>query len=72
MRRRPDSNNQMKEKAKKLVSAALKSAVGYSIYKAAYQLEQQAIDKAKNKVKDASLYTIYISKNRKWNAHRNA
>lgn len=63
MRRRPDSNNQMKEKAKKLVSAALKSAVGYSIYKAAYQLEQQAIDKAKNKVKDATLYTIYISKN---------
>ena len=53
----------MKEKAKKLVSAALKSAVGYSIYKAAYQLEQQAIDKAKNKVKDATLYTIYISKN---------
>ena len=64
MRRRPDSNNQMKEKAKKLVSAALKSAVGYSIYKAAYQLEQQAIDKAKNKVKDATLYTIYISKNK--------
>ena len=63
MRRRPDSNNQMKDKAKKLVSAALKSAVGYSIYKAAYQLEQQAIDKAKNKVKDATLYTIYISKN---------
>ena len=53
----------MKDKAKKLVSAALKSAVGYSIYKAAYQLEQQAIDKAKNKVKDATLYTIYISKN---------
>ena len=63
MRRRPDSNNQMKEKAKTFVSAALKSAVGYSIYKAAYQLEQQAIDKAKNKVKDATLYTIYISKN---------
>ena len=53
----------MKEKAKTFVSAALKSAVGYSIYKAAYQLEQQAIDKAKNKVKDATLYTIYISKN---------
>lgn len=63
MRRRPDSNNQMKEKAKTFVSAAFKSAVGYSIYKAAYQLEQQAIDKAKNKVKDATLYTIYISKN---------
>lgn len=67
MRRRPDSNNQMKEKAKKLVSAALKSAVGYSIYKAAYQLEQQAIDKAKTKVKDATLYTIYISKNNIFN-----
>ena len=53
----------MKEKAKTFVSAAFKSAVGYSIYKAAYQLEQQAIDKAKNKVKDATLYTIYISKN---------
>ena len=63
MRRRPDSNNQMKEKAKTFVSATLKSAVGYSIYKAAYQLEQQAIDKTKNKVKDATLYTIYIPKN---------
>lgn len=59
-KRRPNSN--MKEKAKKLVSAALKSAVGYSIYKAAYQLEQEAINKAKTKVKDATLYTIYISK----------
>ena len=52
----------MKEKAKTFVFAALKSAVGYSIYKAAYQLEQQAIDKAKAKAKDAALYTIYISK----------
>ena len=58
----------MKEKAKTFVSAAFKSAVGYSIYKAAYQLEQQAIDKAKNKVKDATLYTIYISKNNIANA----
>lgn len=61
MRRRPNSN--MKEKAKTFVSAALKSAVGYSIYKAAYQLEEQAINRAKTKVKDATLYTIYISKN---------
>lgn len=60
-KRRPNSN--MKEKAKTFVFAALKSAVGYSIYKAAYQLEQQAIDKAKTKAKDATLYTIYISKN---------
>lgn len=52
----------MKEKAKQFVSAAFKSAIGYSIYKAAYQLEQQAINKAKNKAKDATLYTIYISK----------
>lgn len=61
MRRRPNSN--MKEKAKTFVFSALKSAVGYSIYKAAYQLEEQAINKAKTKVKDATLYTIYISKN---------
>lgn len=59
-KRRPNSN--MKEKAKTFVSTALKSAIGYSIYKAAYQLEQQAINKAKTKAKDATLYTIYISK----------
>lgn len=59
-KRRP--NNAIKEKAKTFVFTALKSAVGYSIYKAAYQLEQQAIDKAKTKAMDATLYTIYISK----------
>lgn len=59
-KRRPNSN--MKEKAKQFVFTALKGAVGYSIYKAAYQLEQEAINKAKTKVKDATLYTIYISK----------
>lgn len=60
-KRRP--NNAMKEKAKEFVFSALKGAVGYSIYKAAYQLEEQAINKAKTKVKNATLYTIYISKN---------
>lgn len=60
-KRRP--NNPMKEKAKEFVFTALKGAVGYSIYKAAYQLEEQAINKAKTKVKNATLYTIYISKN---------
>lgn len=53
----------MKEKAKTFVFSALKGAVGYSIYKAAYQLEEDAINKAKTKVKNATLYTIYISKN---------
>lgn len=53
----------MKAKAKEFVFTALKGAVGYSIYRAAYQLEQQAINKAKTKVKNATLYTIYISKN---------
>lgn len=60
-KRRP--NNAMKEKAKTFVFSALKGAVGYSIYKAAYQLEEQAINKAKTKVKNATMYTIYISKN---------
>lgn len=60
-KRRPNSN--MKEKAKTFVSAAFKSAVGYSIYRAVYQLEQQAINKVKTKAKDATLYTVYISKN---------
>ena len=59
-KRRP--NNEMKEKAKQFVFTAFKGAIGYSIYRAAYQLEQQAIDKAKTKAKDATLYTIYISK----------
>ena len=53
----------MKEKAKTFVFSALKGAVGYSIYKAAYQLEEDAINKAKTRVKDAALYTVYISKN---------
>ena len=60
-KRRP--NTQVKEKAKEFVFTALKGAVGYSIYRAAYQLEEQAINKAKTKVKNATLYTIYISKN---------
>ena len=60
-KRRP--NSYMKEKAKQFVSTALKSAIGYSIYKAAYQLEEQAINKVKTKAKEATLYTIYISKN---------
>lgn len=60
-KRRP--NNEMKAKAKEFVFTALKGAVGYSIYRAAYQLEEQAINKAKTKVKNATLYTIYISKN---------
>ena len=59
-KRRP--NNEMKEKAKQFVFTAFKGAIGYSIYRAAYQLEQQAINKAKTKAKDATLYTIYISK----------
>lgn len=59
-KRRP--NNEMKEKAKQFVFTAFKGAIGYSIYRAAYLLEQQAINKAKTKAKDATLYTIYISK----------
>ena len=58
----------MKEKAKDLVFTALKGAVGYSIYRTAYLLEQQAIDKVKTKAKDATLYTIYIPKNNITNA----